>query len=154
MVSPSNGARPGEHLVQHAAEGPDIGPLVDDLAARLLRAHVGGGAEDDPRAGARRSSHVGDCVGSGAPGSRVPDLRQAEVQHLDHAVGRDLDVGRLQIAMDDPLLVRRFERVGGLPRWTARQPSTARPSAIRSASVDPSTISSTSTRMPSCSSKP
>ena len=26
-----------EHLVQHTAEGPDVGPLVDRLAARLLR---------------------------------------------------------------------------------------------------------------------
>ena len=48
---------PGEHLVEHAPECPDVGPLVDGLAARLLRTHVGGGAEDRPalcRAGHRR----------------------------------------------------------------------------------------------------
>ena len=39
-----------EHLVQDAAEGPDIRALVDDLAAGLLRAHIGGRAEDDARA--------------------------------------------------------------------------------------------------------
>jgi hypothetical protein len=43
-------------------------------------------------------------------GSRV-----AEIQHLHGAVGAELDVRGLQIAMDDPLLVRRFERVGNLP---------------------------------------
>ncbi len=42
-------------------------------------------------------------------------LRQPEVEHLDLAVRRDLDVGRLEIAMDDAALVRRFERVGHLP---------------------------------------
>ena len=36
----------GQHLVEHAAERPDVGALVDALTARLLRAHVGGGAED------------------------------------------------------------------------------------------------------------
>jgi hypothetical protein len=35
----------GEHLVQHAAEGPDIGALVDSLSPRLLGRHVGGGSE-------------------------------------------------------------------------------------------------------------
>ena len=43
-------------------------------------------------------------------------LRQAEVQHLHRAVGPHLDVRGLQIAMDDPLLVRGFQRLGDLPR--------------------------------------
>ena len=59
---------------------------------------------------------VGDCVRSGRERVAARRLRQAEVEHLHDAVGRDLDVGRLQIAMDDALLVRRFERVGDLPR--------------------------------------
>jgi len=36
----------GEHLVEEHPEGPDVGALVDRLAARLLGRHVGGGAED------------------------------------------------------------------------------------------------------------
>ena len=61
---------------------------------------------------------VGDArdVSAGRPRLRVRELRQPEVEHLHRAVGRDLDVRRLQIAMDDPLLVRRFERLGDLLR--------------------------------------
>jgi hypothetical protein len=46
---------------------------------------------------------------------RIQRLRQAEVQDLHRAVGPHLDVGRLQIAMDDALSVRGVERVGNLP---------------------------------------
>ena len=47
---------------------------------------------------------------------RVHRLGQAEVEHLHEAIGGDLDVGGLQIAMDDAALVRRLERLGDLPR--------------------------------------
>ena len=49
-------------------------------------------------------------------GCRIQGLRETEVQHLDGAVVGDLDVGGFQIAMDDAALVRRFERIGDLPR--------------------------------------
>ena len=45
---------------------------------------------------------------------RVHRLREAEVEHLHRAVGADLDVRGLQIAMDDALLVRGLERLGDL----------------------------------------
>ena len=48
-------------------------------------------------------------------GSRgIREFRQPEIEHLDDAVRRDLHVRRLQVAMDDALLVRRFERVDHL----------------------------------------
>ena len=47
---------------------------------------------------------------------RVHRLRQTEVEHLHRAVGADFDVRGLEIAMDDALLVRGFERVGDLAR--------------------------------------
>ena len=47
---------------------------------------------------------------------RIHRLGEAEVEHLHAAVGADLHVRGLQIAMDDALLVRGFERVGDLPR--------------------------------------
>ena len=40
-----------QHLVQHAAERPDVGALVHRLAPGLLGAHVGGGARNHRRAG-------------------------------------------------------------------------------------------------------
>ena len=61
---------------------------------------------------------VGDTVTSAWPaaasGSR--ELREAEVEHLHDAVRRDLDVRGLQIAMDDALLMRGFERLADLAR--------------------------------------
>ena len=63
-------------------------------------------------------------------------LRQAEVEHLHRAVGADLDVRGLQIAMDDALLVRGFERLGDLLR--DRQRFVDRESRrARSAATDP-----------------
>jgi hypothetical protein len=47
---------------------------------------------------------------------RTHRLGQAEVEHLHRAIGSNLDVGRLQVAMDDPLLVRRLECFRNLPR--------------------------------------
>jgi hypothetical protein len=41
---------------------------------------------------------------------------RAEVEDLHDAVRRDLDVGGLQIAMDDASLVRGIERIGDLAR--------------------------------------
>jgi hypothetical protein len=34
--------RSGQHLVQHDAEGPDVGAFIDLLAAGLFRRHVTG----------------------------------------------------------------------------------------------------------------
>ena len=63
---------------------------------------------------------VGDCVIVATPPTaprpdRLRQLRKAEVEDFDRAIVANLDVRRLQIAMDDALLVRRFERVGDLP---------------------------------------
>jgi hypothetical protein len=40
---------------------------------------------------------------------RIGHLREAEVQHLHHAAGRHLDVGRLEVAVDHALVVRGLE---------------------------------------------
>ena len=44
----------------------------------------------------------------------LEDFRQTEVQNLDLAVLGLLDVGRFEIAMNNPFLVRRLERLGDL----------------------------------------
>jgi hypothetical protein len=51
---------------------------------------------------------------------RLGPLGQSEVEHFDHALWCDLDVGRLQIAVYDPLFVRRFQGVGDLARQHER----------------------------------
>ena len=48
--------------------------------------------------------------------SRIRELREPEIEDLHRTVRRDLDIRRLEISMDDPLLVRRFERLADLPR--------------------------------------
>ena len=132
----------GQHLEQHDAEGPDVGALVDRAAARLLRAHVGRGADDHAHlrvvsvaASARRSPSSGRAESSS--GQR---LGQAEVEHLDLAVGRHLDVGGLEVAVHDALLVRRFERHRRSGARSASASSTgdaARAAAARRASRPP-----------------
>ena len=47
---------------------------------------------------------------------RVERLGQAEVEHLDRPVRPQLDVGRLQVAMDDAVLVGGFDRFDDLSR--------------------------------------
>ena len=88
-----------QHLEQHAAERPDIGPFVD-RAARLFGAHVRRRAEDEPRA-CSRGGHIRLLD--------VDDLPDAEVEHLDLPRRRNLDVRGFQIAVDDPPFMGRFE---------------------------------------------
>ena len=73
----------------------------------------------------------------------VRDRGEPEVEHLDGAVVTHLDVAGLQIAMDDPLLVRRVERLGDLSCQRERFVDRQRAGLSFSASVGPSTSSST-----------
>ena len=46
----------------------------------------------------------------------LEDLGETEVQDLDRSVGQELDVGRLQITVNDSMLVSQVQRVRNLPR--------------------------------------
>ena len=80
---------------------------------------------------------VGDCdraaLDRALPMRRpsLQRLRQTEVEHLHRAVLRQLDVGGLQIAVDDAALVRGLERRGDLTR--DRQRFVERNRALRDA---------------------
>ena len=66
---------PGRDLVEDDAEREDVGGGIDRLAARLLRRHVGAGAEDDARVRAELRLAVARRLGGRrrAPGrSRAP----------------------------------------------------------------------------------
>jgi hypothetical protein len=107
-----------EHLVQHAAERPDVAPLVGLVSLRLFGGHVGGRTENhaDARHQGRRRHRFSCDVDVVAGGVRVRELREAEVQDFHGPVRPQLDVGRLQVAVDDSLVVRRLERLGDLFR--------------------------------------
>ena len=78
------------------------------------------------------------------PGGRVAreGLGEAEVEHLDLAVRRDLDVGGLEVAVDDALLVGFLERLGDLLRDGERLVDReSRPRFSRSARSSPGTSS-------------
>ena len=73
----------------------------------------------------RERGRVGDVDPRGA--GWVYGFRETEVEHLDGAVGADLDVRRLEIAMDDAALVRGFEGLGDLLRDRQRLVERDRP---------------------------
>jgi hypothetical protein len=112
----------GQHLVEHDAERPDVRAAVDRLPLRLFRRHVGGGAQDRAELGAgsvdrgqvsgagERRGERRPAAGIDAGGRLAKRFGEAEVQHLGRTVGPHLDVGRLEVAMDDALLVGRLER--------------------------------------------
>ena len=95
---PRVGGLPGQREVQHASERVDVGAPVDGLAADLLGRHEV--HRPDPAAGR----------GQPAFGERV--AREAEVAEVDLVVGAEQDVGGLDVAVDEPGIVRGVERVG------------------------------------------
>ena len=87
---PAERKRPGGHLVEDDAERPDVGAGVDVLARGLFGGHVGDRADGHPR-----DRHPG----------LAGQLGQAEVEDLGLSIGRDHDVARLDVAVDDAVLV-------------------------------------------------
>ncbi len=87
---------PVQQLVEHAAEGIDVGALIDGVALDLLRRHVGGCP--DHGSGGRQTAHLADHLGD------------AEVEDLGLALGGDEHVVGLQVAVHDAAAVCRTNR--------------------------------------------
>ncbi len=94
------------HFIKHRACGIDVGAPVGALPAELLRSHVGQSANDLVRLADGNSQVV-------LVACRYP-LRQAKIQDLQAIVFCNMQVARLQVAMDDPLRMGCFEAVGQL----------------------------------------
>ena len=103
------------HLVEHGAEGEQVAARVGRLPLELLRCHVLHRPDHRPfggqRAGVRRCGRE-----AGDPRRRFRvSPRQPEVEELGAGAGQH-DVAGLEVAVDDPLPVRRVERAGDLDR--------------------------------------
>jgi len=103
----------GQHLEQQAAERPHIRSSVGSFALHLLGRHVRRRAQQRTRHG----RHHRWQVRQGAVcRPRIGNFREAEIQDLDRPVGLYLDVGRLEITMDDAMVVGGLHRFGDLAR--------------------------------------
>ena len=111
-----------QHLEEDAPERPEIASFVEGTALHLLGAHVCGRAQHRTCIGHRRIDRRwrrwGIAVRFGIRYHcwREDRFRQAEIEKLDGALLRHLDVGWFEIAMDDPALVRDLQRLCDLLR--------------------------------------
>ena len=114
IVSPGNAARPPASRTA-PPEGPDVGTAVHGLPRACSGAHVGGSARmiaDLVNAGGREGWRLRGIAG---PAARVGSSALARPKSRTLTVpSRDLDVRRLEVAMDDAAFVGRLERVGDL----------------------------------------
>ena len=110
---PAECAPSRQHLEEDAPERPEVGALVGRKPARLLGAEIAGRSEDRAGAGEPRLPR-GERFGGGSSRVGLHHVGDAEVEHLHAAVGGDLDVLGLQVAVGDPLRVGRLERPGDL----------------------------------------
>jgi hypothetical protein len=93
---------PGQQFVKQHAQAVDVGSSIDVQAgqARLLRTHVGGRSQKLLERGKNRLVRQG-LVGRGLGNSKINHLRHRHPVVVGHQ-----NVGRLEVAMDDALLVR------------------------------------------------
>ena len=95
---------PGQHLVEDDAQRVDVGPVIDlQRPLHLLRGHVVQRAHHLPRPGQREVAGVA-----------AQQLGQAEVGDLHAALAVQQDVLRLDVAVDDALLVGVLQGVADL----------------------------------------
>ena len=127
-VLTSEGPAGRNHFIEDAAERPDVGASSTARPLACSGDMYAAVPSSTPACVMAGDVSIGECDRIAVRAAcRVQRLGQAEVEHLDDAVGRDLHVGRLEIAVDDAALVRRLERLGDLPRDGQRLVERQRP---------------------------
>ena len=104
----------GGQLIEDAAEREEIASSVEFLAARLFRRHVGDGADGGAGAGEEESFGVANRLATQASMMFGEKLGETKIEDFDGAAFGDENVGGLDVAMDDALLVGRVKSVGEL----------------------------------------
>ena len=101
---------PGQQFVKQHAQAVNVAARVNVQAAqfRLLRAHVGGRADDLFVSGKKRFVRQRHCL------RRLGDAEINDLRHRHAIVERDEDVGRLDVAMDDAFLMRMLDGMANL----------------------------------------
>ena len=141
LSSPSNSALARQHLVEHDAEGPDVGALDRPACPRACSGAMYAAVprimprlRHRRRGQRRRDRHAAAVPSRRGPGSIA--FASPKSSTFTVPSRRDLDVRGLQIAVNDALLVRGFERLGDLPRdrqrfverqWAARDAAATGP---------------------------
>ena len=92
---------PRRALIEDDAQRPEIGACVNSLSTGVLRRHVRGGADHGPRGGDRRFLPDRHRVRRRGD-RRGRQRREPEVEDFHLPCRRDEQIGRLDVAMDDP----------------------------------------------------
>ena len=98
----------GEQFVEDDAERKNVGAVVGRGALKLLGRHVGRRPGNHSRFAETTVWHLRGVVG------RRQARCEAKVHHLDVMVLREHHIGRLEVAVNEPALVCRLERLGHL----------------------------------------
>ena len=109
--------RPRCHLVKNDSQRPDVRSRIGRLADEDFRRHVTRCAHHDARlshARRKRRAPTRSFSLQRRLGVALQVSGQSEVQHLDGALRRDHDIGALQIAMHDAVLMRMADRTRDL----------------------------------------
>ena len=91
-----------EHLVQDCSEGKNVGPVVCRLAAHLFGRHIARRAQNRSRV---RAACHGRRTGGFYRDFGAGELGQAEIKDLDPPVFCDEEIFRLEVAVDDALVM-------------------------------------------------
>ena len=107
-VAGGKGLLAGRHFVKHDSEREQIAPRVQFFAARLLRRHINRCSRNH----AHRRQRV---FHGGIARSRIARrLGQSEIEDLGLTALPNKNIGRLDVAMNDPLGVRSRQSIGHL----------------------------------------